>query len=70
MKRVVDLHTKVFCFLDYFEFIVTNFQIQISTFDDAVPLLGGNKLRSFFTFKESSMPSVQLFEIAINGLIW
>ena len=36
VKRVVDLHTKVFCFLDYFELIFANFKIQvfISTFED------------------------------------
>ena len=41
VKRVVDLHTKVFCFLDYFELIVANFQIQvfISTFEDIMLLL-------------------------------
>ena len=35
VKRVVDLNTKVFCFLDYFELIVANFQIQvfISTYE-------------------------------------
>ena len=45
VKRVVDLNTKVFCFLDYFELIVANFQIQvfISTFEDIMLLLGGDK---------------------------
>ena len=40
VKRVVDLHTKVFRFLDYFELIVANFQIQvfISTFEDIMLL--------------------------------
>ena len=38
VKRVVYLHTKVFCFVDYFELIVANFQIQdfISTFEDII----------------------------------
>ena len=59
VKKVVDLHTKVFWFLNYFELIIANFQIQvsISTFEDIVLLLGGNKHETFFaTFKESLLP--------------
>ena len=45
------LHTKVFCFLDHYELIVANFQIQIiiSTFADIVHLLGGNKHGIYFS---------------------
>ena len=58
---VVDLHTKVFCFLDCFELIVTNFQIQILnlTSEDIVLLLGLVETSMglvFATFKESLLP--------------
>ena len=49
---------RYFVFLDYFELVVANFQIQvfISTFEDIMPLLGGDKHGIFATFKESLLP--------------
>ena len=75
VKRVVELNTKVFCFLDYFELIVANFQIQIfiSTFEDIVLLLAGNKHGICFCNISGEFvalkPNVQLFETVINGLV-
>ena len=59
VKSVIDLHTKVFCFLDYFKLIFANFQIQVfmSTFEDIVLCFVKISMECVLaTFKESLLP--------------